>query len=203
MQPPTELPEPRPGSYCLHCYAPGQSTQGASTTCSACGRTQLREDGRSLWTREPRIVELEQWLRIGAVALPLFVLAWAMWPVVRGDFGARGYRTFGFLAIGLLLAMALLHDTACLVTHRRSTFRVELLWSYLPLAIGLLPVGYLLLGCLLARSLAPLAEAVAAGVLVWVGCCAAVGLGIRLLVRTLGQRRRLYVQRRIAAHLEP
>ena len=118
--------------YCLRCYARLGEAGGASVACGACGKINVLADQRLYWTQEPRLKETEWLAKVGIVLL-LGGLALLM---------SRGYRTsFGLgqgWAIGFpLLVGAILWETASKITRIKPYLNATLVWSTLPLVLGL------------------------------------------------------------------
>lgn len=107
--------------YCLCCYAPLERTGGASSRCASCDAVNLRDDHRRFWTREPRLVGLEQMLK--AVVTGIVVLLFAL--ILLNPSGGTG--SGHGVAVGLPILIGVLGwDAASCVTRRRTTWRTSL-----------------------------------------------------------------------------
>lgn len=128
-KPPYETP------YCLHCYIPLHDVEGASTHCPQCGRANLTIDLQRLWTREKRIGDIEDLLKILIV---IGVSAISIAALLHPGVGMSG-RGHGMAAGAPILLGILLWDVTS-ITKKTSLFRGSLIWPIVG-AIGLLISG--------------------------------------------------------------
>ena len=191
----------RRSAYCLFCYAPMERIQGASAPCPECGEVNLREDRRTYWTRERRLVRLEGELKMWAVIVSLAIA----FPLLFIHRGSHGFAGVGYAAGAPIVVGFILWDAATLVTARRSLLRHDLIWPLMPITLVLGP--FLLFGgisLIISSNFNGFEKALAYGVPTVVGLLAVAGLAslwLRAIVKRLGRRRETYLSRRIdAAH---
>ena len=131
----TDIDFERP--YCLRCYGriefvDERGSRRVSVICGQCGFTNVREDQRHFWTKEPWLVELEGWAKAGTL-LALIAISWGMSTQSPGGGSGQGW----VLAFPIL-AGTVLWQTAEKITRWRPYFRAGLFWALVPAAIGVL-----------------------------------------------------------------
>lgn len=140
-KPPYETP------YCLHCYVPLHAVKGASTHCPNCGKANLTIDLQRLWTREKRISDIEDLLKILIV---IGVGAISTAALVNPGVGISG-KGHGMAAGAPILLGLLLWDVASL-RQKTSVFRASLIWPIVgTLALLLSGLVFLTTGALMVR----------------------------------------------------
>ncbi len=187
--------EAHKGPYCLECYAPIQANERALVTCERCGARLVREDLRQFWTRERRFVLIESGLKALVVLLVAGLFAFILRPTghMHGNTGV-GYSAGMPVLIGLLL-----WDTASLVTRRRSILRLEIVWPWMAVSVGMLPlifVGALLLLINPRQFFDGMTPNSVMAFTAWFAFCALMHFLVRSLIDRMGRRRREYVERR-------
>lgn len=132
-------PKLKPGSgrgvhsleYCLYCYSPMVSTTGASQRCAHCGRVHLRVDHGSYWTREPKLVRLEWFIKLSIAATVI-----GAWLFISKTYDLG--RVSSFLVGPMLMLGGVMWWTAGLITRKSRYFSGRVLWGA---SIGLLVLG--------------------------------------------------------------
>jgi|GEM_PF-2643385 len=117
--------------YCLHCYAPLEEFRGASTACSSCGEPNLRVDLQRLWTRERRLREVEDLLKVLVCLAMGAIAAFALLNPGMGVGRGHGMAIGGPIVMGVLL-----WDLAS-ITRRRTLFRSDIVWPIIGWLLGL------------------------------------------------------------------
>ncbi len=139
VKPVPPAPRVKPGSgrgihsleYCLYCYTPMVSTQGASQRCAHCGRAHLRVDHASYWSKEPKLVRIE-W----AIKLSIAAIVIGFWYLTSTAYDLGMVSTF--LIGPLLMLGGVMWWTAGLITRKSRYFSARVLWGA---SIGLLVLG--------------------------------------------------------------
>jgi len=132
---PTRARRP-PRWTCLVCYRPFR-VERTSEHCPACGELNLRVDQETYWTREPILVRVETILKI-VIALAIGSLTAIMLVTISGGGMGQGW------AIAFpILAGWILWETAGLVTRRRATLDMRLLWPAIFVCVGVGPTLFL------------------------------------------------------------
>ncbi|MCP3914424.1 MAG: hypothetical protein GY711_02580 [bacterium] len=128
----------RPSRWtCLYCYHPFR-VERSSEHCPACDELNLRVDQETFWTREPALVRVETILK-AAIVLAIGSLTALMLVTISGGGMGQGW------AIAFpILAGWILWETAGLVTRRRTTLDMRLLWPVVFVCVGLGPTLFLL-----------------------------------------------------------
>lgn len=129
------------GGYCLHCFAPMPRIRGASERCESCGRTTLKVDLETYWTRHPRYLRIERGLK--AVALVAGLSAAWVQAVSDARFLADTLWLGPFGITVVPAACFVCWDLSGWITRRRSAFRLERL---LPIVVGSFGFMTVLLG---------------------------------------------------------
>lgn len=124
--------------YCLHCYAPLERFDGASSACGACGSPNLRVDLARLWTREHKLRVLENWLK-ALVCLAMIAIG-GLALLFPGTGVGKGHG----MAIGAPIVLGiLLWDTAS-ITRKQSLFQLQIVWPIVGWLLGV-PMIWLVL----------------------------------------------------------
>jgi hypothetical protein len=142
--------------YCLACYAPleaelatGSHELGAkakarrnaraSIPCTQCDSVNLRVDIKDHWTKEPRIVEVEWWLK-ASVVLVIAVMSFATLMTRQTGLSAAGH---GMVVGAPILSAIVLWDLMS-ITRKRGLFNGGILWGVavpaLVLSVGLVVI---------------------------------------------------------------
>lgn len=126
----------RNAPYCLTCHAALGEWFGASVRCESCDAVNLRVDHRTYWTRSPRALRTERWLRVGGTLL--LIAATLALMASNATPHETGWKTFAVM--GTLIPATLWWDLASLRTKRASRLRVEVLVPVLFLVASAGPV---------------------------------------------------------------
>jgi hypothetical protein len=117
--------------YCLYCYTPMMTTKGASQRCAHCGRVHLRIDHTSHWTKEPKLVALERFIKLSIAAVVT-----AFWFYTSAEYNLGPVSSFLFGP--LLMLGGVMWWTAGLITRKSRYFSGRVLWGA---SIAMLVVG--------------------------------------------------------------
>lgn len=121
--------------YCLRCYEVLAPTREARFVCPRCGHINVKADQRLFWTQEPKLRETE-WLAKVGISLLIGLLVAS--PFLLPDLFTAGVGMGQGYAIGFpLLVGAILWETASKITRTKPYFNATLVWSGLPLVLGL------------------------------------------------------------------
>lgn len=140
----------RRAPYCLYCYTPldivlapnapdakckvgSQRSSGAAVHCPQCDELNLIVDTQQLWTKEPGLVELENWLKIAVLALSGILTCVGLYCLA----GVGHFQVYGVAVTAGMFFAIMCYDMVS-ITSKRNMLRPTIICSLSALFIGAL-----------------------------------------------------------------